>query len=169
MDRILYHVKFGKYEAFITDKSLVGISCQPQYKQYFNNFKILIYFKNIETEETKLINIPVLDVFPLSRIKKTTQYVLHRQDKTKSFELWLFNLLKSKNIQIIEYPQLKLDNPFGVELRKYYLQSEIGDKAIRFSKTPVEHKIESINDRMWLRENGFYDSIIEWKQRKDKS
>ena len=167
MDRIIYHVKFGKYEASITDKSLVGLSYEPQYKQYFNNFKILIYFKNIQTEEKKLINVPVLDVFPIVKVKDCNQFTIHKRDKTTSLESWLFGLLKSKNIPIIEYPQLKLDNPHGVELRKYYLQSEIGDNQIRLTKNPVLHKIESINDRVWLRENCFYDSIIEWKQRKE--
>ena len=164
--RVIYYTKFGKYEAWLTGKSILGLSEEIEYRQYFMNFRVLVYFKNIERNETKFIKVPVIDIFPIKR-KGEKKYKVHRRNKEKGFERWLFNLLKSKNIDIIEYPQLRLHNPHNIELRKYYLQSAIGDKNIIVGKKPVAHKIESVEDRKWLLENGFYDSIIEWINRSD--
>ena len=163
---ILYYVKFGKYEASLTDKSFLGLSTELEYRQYFINFRVLVYFRNLQTLESRTLKVSATDLFPLKK-KGENKYRIHKKKAQKSFESWLFNLLRNKKITIIEYPQLKLDNPYNLDLKKYYLKSAIGDRNVIVSDKPIEHKIESLDDRLWLLENGFYDSAIEWRFRKD--
>jgi len=165
-DKIIFYAKFGKYEAFQTEKCLAGYTTKPQFKNYFQNVKVLVYFRNIEKDECKIIEIPLLELYRLEIVFGSNMYRIVRDRGNSELSAWLFKLLKKQGIEIVEYPQLKIDREFSPNPPKYYLYSVIGDKNIKITTKPTEHIIKSIKDRDWLRQNGFYDSIMDWKNKK---
>jgi len=151
---------------------------QSEDERYFKKARPLEYlekaiinaeFKNEETKSEVDIKVPLYELFDFKKLKK---YYRPEHVDHKSIHRYLYKYLTEKGTPIKLYcrlpvtPYMFSDYKYQTEevqkqfVYNYFLQTEIGDESLVFTREPKLHTITDYNQFQWL---NFHCIETDWK------
>jgi hypothetical protein len=151
--------QIGHYEVSQMDYYYEDIKDEEQTLDYYNSKTVQVEFKNLKTKESKLIDVPLIELHDFIKYKDNDLYFLSSENEEKSLRNWLWNKLKKSNIKVTSAFKLNvhLSNRDNWKVcPDYFLNSKPLEDKITISTDRVEFEIESLEVLDWLGSRGFY-------------
>ena len=92
--------QIGHYEVSQMDYYYEDIKEEEQTLDYYNYKTVQVEFKNLKTKESKLIDVPLIELHDFIKYNDNDLYFLSSENEEKSLRNWLWNKLKKSNIKV---------------------------------------------------------------------